>query len=221
MGSGKTIVKQSKKGGVINIAPGESMASFKKRLIDEIEELDAVGVQVILDVGNHRVSEKEVQDIKQMLMKKGVQVNRLLSKGKNILAEEPDFDLDEEEQDNDFHRVFESGKSTEDTILIKRTLRSGQRVYYPGNIVILGDVNPGAEVIAGNNILVMGTMRGLVHAGATGTEQAVVAAFRLNPTQIRIANHITRPPEGEEYITHEPEIARIKDGRVIIEKFRV
>lgn len=108
----------------------------------------------------------------------------------------------------------------ENTILIERTIRSGQTISYNGNIVILGDVNPGAEVIAAGNVIVMGILRGVVHAGASGDGDAVVIAFRLRPTQLRIANHITRAPDGEEEFSHWPEVARIKDGVVTIEYFQ-
>ncbi|MCL6478521.1 MAG: septum site-determining protein MinC [Peptococcaceae bacterium] len=107
----------------------------------------------------------------------------------------------------------------ENTILIRRTLRSGQKFYYNGNVVIMGDVNPGAEVVATGNVIVMGQLRGLVHAGAEGDESAAVMAFRLLPTQLRIANHITRPPDNEVLEGNVPEIARIKNGVVTIESY--
>ncbi|WP_227767853.1 septum site-determining protein MinC [Zhaonella formicivorans] len=109
--------------------------------------------------------------------------------------------------------------SDENTILIQRTIRSGQSIRYPGNVVVMGDVNPGGEIVAGGNIIVMGHLRGVAHAGATGSEKAVVAAFRLQPTQLRIANHITRAPDGEEIKPDQPEIARIQNGVVVIEKY--
>ena len=108
----------------------------------------------------------------------------------------------------------------ENTILIKRTLRSGQSVNFEGNVVILGDINPGAEVIAGGNVIVMGSLRGVVHAGAQGDETCTVAAFKLQPTQLRISNHITRSPDGDHSSPEQPEIARIKDGVVIIENYQ-
>lgn len=105
------------------------------------------------------------------------------------------------------------------TILLQRTLRSGQAVRYPGNVVIMGDVNPGAEIMAGGNIIVMGSLRGVAHAGAGGNEGAVVAAFRLKPSQLRIASHFTRAPDGEYPEPEHPEIAKIIDGVVIIENY--
>ncbi|MCL2766813.1 MAG: septum site-determining protein MinC [Peptococcaceae bacterium] len=108
----------------------------------------------------------------------------------------------------------------ENTILIQRTLRSGQSVYYDGSVVIVGDVNPGSEVTASGNVIVMGFLRGVVHAGAGGNEKAVVMAFRLQPTQLRIANFITRPPDNEMAEPDYPEMASIKGGVVTIESFQ-
>ncbi|MGO0122816.1 septum site-determining protein MinC [Desulfothermobacter acidiphilus] len=102
------------------------------------------------------------------------------------------------------------------TLMIERTLRSGQSVFYDGNVVILGDINPGGEVIATGDVIVIGALRGTVHAGAGGDEEALVVAFRLEPTQLRIANHISRPPDGMTP-SRQPEVARIKNGVVVIE----
>jgi len=106
------------------------------------------------------------------------------------------------------------------TILVPRTLRSGQSVKNSGNVVILGDVNPGAEVIAGGHVVVMGVIRGMVHAGALGDDQATITAFCLQPTQLRISNTISRPPEGEQAAQLVPETARIRNGMVVIEKYQ-
>ncbi|MGQ9556528.1 MAG: septum site-determining protein MinC [Desulfurispora sp.] len=114
-----------------------------------------------------------------------------------------------------------SGETGEEghTLLIKRTLRSGQRINFDGNVVIVGDVNPGAEVVAAGHVIVMGQLRGVVHAGAAGDENAVVMALKLLPTQLRIAGHITRPPDEEKQGGSGPEIASIKNGIVTIESY--
>lgn len=108
----------------------------------------------------------------------------------------------------------------ENTILVQRNLRSGQTIRYNGNVVVLGDVNPGAEISAAGNVIVMGALRGVVHAGAGGDENAIVLAFKLQPTQLRISDHITRPPDNEAVETDHPEMARIRDGVVTIEAFQ-
>jgi septum site-determining protein MinC len=80
--------------------------------------------------------------------------------------------------------------------------------------VVIGDVNPGAEIVAGGNIVVWGHVRGLVHAGALGDEGAVICALDLTPTQLRIAGQIARAPD-EERRTRVPEMVMIRDGKII------
>jgi len=102
-------------------------------------------------------------------------------------------------------------------VLIRRTLRSGQVVQYPGHVVVIGDVNPGAEIIAGGDVVVWGKLRGIVHAGATGDDEAVVCALSLAPLQLRIGNHIARAPEGREDLPERPEMASVQDGEIVAE----
>ncbi|MCY0900418.1 MAG: septum site-determining protein MinC [Firmicutes bacterium] len=107
------------------------------------------------------------------------------------------------------------------TLLVRRTLRSGQRIRFYGNVVVLGDVNPGAEITAGGDIIVMGWLRGLAHAGAGGNNRAVVSAFRLNPIQLRIGEYIGRAADdGEPVMPDVPEIAEVRDGRVVIDRWQ-
>ncbi len=100
------------------------------------------------------------------------------------------------------------------SIFVSHTLRSGQRVECAGDVVILGDVNVGAEVIAGGSVAVMGTLRGLVHAGANGRNDVVVAAIALLPGQLRISGKIAVFPEDKKALV--PEIAEFKEGSVVI-----
>ncbi|NMA55401.1 MAG: septum site-determining protein MinC [Firmicutes bacterium] len=104
-------------------------------------------------------------------------------------------------------------------MFIDRNLRCGQQVNFAGHVVITGDVNPGAEIIAEGNIVVIGALRGLVHAGAGGDQEAFVAAFRLEPSQLRIAGAFTRSPDDESrQFSGQPEIARLQDGQVVVGK---
>ena len=100
------------------------------------------------------------------------------------------------------------------------TIRAGQLVSFDGNIVIIGDVNPSGEIIATGNVIVMGSLRGIVHAGADGNKEAIVAALNLQPTQLRIADVYTRCPDEKEVKgSYFPELAYIKDDSVYIEHF--
>jgi septum site-determining protein MinC len=111
-------------------------------------------------------------------------------------------------------RNFFNAKS----IFVTHTLRSGQRIECEGDVVILGDVNDGAEVIAGGSIAVMGSLRGLVHAGATGRSDVVVAANALMPKQMRISGKIAIFPENK--TAEVPEVAEYKHGSVVIRPLR-
>ena len=105
------------------------------------------------------------------------------------------------------------------TKFFNTTIRSGQVVEYEGNIVILGDVNPGALIKAWGNIIILGKLRGVAHAGANGNENAYVAAYVLQPTQLRIGDIIARKPDGEFITSDMPEVARVYSGEVIIEPY--
>jgi septum site-determining protein MinC len=108
----------------------------------------------------------------------------------------------------------------ETAFYFRGTVRSGQTLEYPGNIVILGDVNPGAYVIASGDIIVMGRLHGVVHAGAEGEERAIVIGASFMPSQLRIAQFIGRPPDEYFDSRTKPvhtEKAYIKDGAIVIE----
>lgn len=96
------------------------------------------------------------------------------------------------------------------------TLRSGQKLFSEGHLIVQGDVNPGAELKALGNIVVLGTLKGIVHAGSGGDRSASVSALVLSPTQIRIADVITRAPDNQPLPTS-PEIAYIMEDRIYIE----
>jgi len=118
--------------------------------------------------------------------------------------------------------------------VIEKTLRSGTRVRFPGDVLVYGDVNAGAHIEAGGNIIVLGSLRGLAHAGASGDEKALVVSFDLRPTQIRIASLIAcpegqSPPERgplswvrwsrERTRASTPEVAHVRDGAIVLDNF--
>ena len=85
---------------------------------------------------------------------------------------------------------FRKEIATSETKFYKGSLRSGQRIEFEGSVVIIGDVNDGAEIIAEDNIVVLGALRGMAHAGAKGNEQAIIAARIIDSLQIRIGSII-------------------------------
>lgn len=94
-------------------------------------------------------------------------------------------------------KVFEKDIENSETKFHKGNLRSGQKIEFEGSLVILGDVNAGAEVIAGENIVILGELRGLAHAGAKGNKKAIIASNAIDCPQIRIANIVKEIEKDE------------------------
>ena len=113
-------------------------------------------------------------------------------------------------------RTFEKEIAISETKFYRGSLRSGQRLETEGSLVILGDVNSGAEVIASDNIVVLGALRGLAHAGAKGNKQAIIAAGLFDAVQVRIANVVKEINRAEEPL-HKQTYISIVDGKVVID----
>lgn len=109
-------------------------------------------------------------------------------------------------------KTFETNTEISETKFIQNSIRSGQKEEYTGSLVICGDVNAGAEVIAGGNIMILGTLRGLAHAGANGNKKALISANCIDVTQIRIANLVKEVGER----TEKCPICRINSNEILI-----
>lgn len=198
--------------GMRNFSEIKTALEEKIRMIDDF----MLGTSVVLSIEKMNLKSKQIRELEDLLLDYGFHLKDII-KAETAATEEKKHEHELADDINELAKM----PQYENTALICRHLRSGQKVFSEGNIVVLGDINPGAEVIAGGNILVMGSLRGLAHAGAFGDDSALIAAYRLNPTQLRIANHITRPPDGEVVEMETPELARIKAGKVVIEKLKI
>ncbi|MFD3157634.1 septum site-determining protein MinC [Haloimpatiens sp. FM7330] len=123
------------------------------------------------------------------------------------------FEDVDEKKDKIFRGIYEGR-----TKFLRRSVRSGQVIDYSGNVVIVGDVNPGAEIYAAGNIIILGTLKGYVHAGITGNTNAIIAAFKMQPQILQIANVMTRSPDDGMRPTY-PEVAKIKGNSIIVEPY--
>ncbi|MFC4425380.1 septum site-determining protein MinC [Deinococcus navajonensis] len=110
------------------------------------------------------------------------------------------------------------------TQIVPHNLRAGFRGEYPGSVIVLGDVNPGAEIVAGGDVIVIGALRGVAHAGQGGNTEAIVWARPIASAQIRIGDAVARAPEGSSLSNMRrtegapsAEIARLHDGQIVID----
>lgn len=144
----------------------------------------------------------------------------------NEAAEDKEIEIVEIEDGLDSDAIKKYNKETEKlpTLYIHRTLRSGQSISSEGNIVIIGDVNPGAEIVAKGDITVWGILGGIAHAGSDGNTYSKIRALKLNAIQLRIGDIFARRPDtvntpyvqrSDSYI---PEEARVYKKHIMIYK---
>ena len=143
---------------------------------------------------------------------------RQISKLKDVLFDEiliKDCIFEErlEKQSSVFSGVYEGR-----TKFVRKTVRSGQCLNYAGNLIIIGDVNNGGEVRAHGNVIVLGDLKGKVFAGDNGNENAIIAAYSLEPELISISGKITISPDDFEKAGY-PEVARLNENNIIVEPY--
>lgn len=182
---------------LIKLDPNMSLKDNLKGLSEKMSSTFFKGSYAVVDYNGLEVSDEEKKDIETLLKNFNT----------NILG----YQNNKSEQKN---ITINQKKSLK---IINKTLRSGQKVEYDGDVVILGDVNPDAYIIASGSVVIMGALRGVVHAGTNGDETAVIMALKLKPQQIRIGHYIARAPDNMEEVNH-PEIAFIEGDSIIIEK---
>ncbi len=169
----------------------------------------------VADLTCESLSETSKKELEQWLADEYGMIINSKSNGARIKQDEEKNILPRQILKND---SFEENKEY-GTKFVEGTLRSGQIIEHPGDVVIIGDVNPGAEISAGGNIVVMGILRGIAHAGIHGKTDAFVAASVLQPTQLRIHQTITRSPDDVLDRSKNPEIAKLKDQIICVEPF--
>jgi septum site-determining protein MinC len=174
------------------------------------------GARLALDVASQVLHVNELVELRDQLSERGISLWAVISesptteKTAQLLGLATRISKPRPEENRHFS-VENLGEET--ALFLSRTLRSGTRIEFAGHVVVLGDVNPGAEIVAEGNVIIWGRLRGMVHAGVKGNRSAVICALDLSPTQLRIAEEVSailKPRENPE-----PEIARInKDGKL-------
>lgn len=189
----------------------------KNQVIIRIEE-NAEQKEIISDLRKKMIELKNLykEDRTPILITgkvlKNKEMDEIQSVIKRFINVQIDFDSPKVLGLHGIKKTFYKEVATSETKFHKGSLRSGQKNEFEGSIVIIGDVNAGAEVIAGENIVVLGSLRGLAHAGAKGNKDAVIEASEIDAVQIRIADKI------KEIEKNENEIKQIKTSAYINDK---
>jgi septum site-determining protein MinC len=186
------------------------------------------GGRVAVQVGERLLNRDEIRRLRDRLARHDVQLAALLGKSAETIREARregvDTSLTDSQQapaaaeaDSELPPI-DSNEYGTGGVLVKTTLRSGRIVRHVGHVVVIGDVNPGAQIIAGGDVLVWGRLRGTVHAGASGDEGALVCALDMRPMQLRIANYVAIAAD-DGHSRPRPEIASVRNGQIVSEEW--
>ena len=184
-----------------------------------------VGAETLLDVGEGEIEEAQLRRLQEKLNKRyHLHLNTVYNEHTRQAAQACGLQARSASARRVQARTGDEAEERQGNALyIKQTIRSGQLIRYDGNVIICGDANPGAHIIASGDIMVLGTLRGVAHAGAKGDESCQIMAVNLRPTQLRIAGHIARAPDQTEVappLTYLPEVAQVRDSKIHISPLR-
>ncbi|MDX2244076.1 MAG: septum site-determining protein MinC [Leptolyngbyaceae cyanobacterium bins.302] len=153
---------------------------------------------------------RQLQEIGDALSEAQLRLKRVFTSRRQtaVAAATAGYSVEQQSSITQINQPTEAPQALAEPLYLQTTLRSGGDVRHNGTVVILGDLNPGSSVVADGDILVWGRLRGLAHAGAKGNARCLIMALQMEPTQLRIADFVARPPEAPpaEYY---PEVAYV------------
>jgi septum site-determining protein MinC len=180
------------------------------------------GGRVALQVGLRQLSLAQLEAVGQILDKHQVTLWAVESQSPDTHEAATQLGLEVGLPVRQAAQPVQASQSANEALVVQRTLRSGQVIHHPGHVIVIGDINPGAEIRAGGSVIVWGRLRGTVYAG-TGenqVDQAVVCALQLSPTQLRIGDYIARSPTVDRSHAYLPEMAYVQNGQIVAEPWK-
>ena len=212
-------IKGIREGLLVSVGDGD-WVNLQSNLMEKIVEKEKFfqGARLALEIGPRTLHAAELGTLRDRLADKNIALWAVLSSSPITEMTAQDLGLATRISVPKPERVIkatDSSISGDEALFVKKTIRSGFKVVSNGHIIIFGDVNPGAEIIAGGSVVIWGRCQGVVQAGSDGNEEATVCALDLNPTQLRIANVIAITPKRKG--KPQPEVAKIISGQVVAE----
>jgi septum site-determining protein MinC len=218
--TGIVSIKGTKEGLIVSIGEGE-WPGILGALAEHLEQRAAFfdGAGAIISVGPRELTAEALREVQHLLFANNIEMLAVKTSTAKTAAAAASLDIPRAPELEDAIAPggeCAMGQEPEEGLFMKRTVRSGQTVQYNGHVTIRGDVNPGGQVVAGGDVVIWGRLRGTVHAGATGDDDATVCALMLAPTQLRIGTHIARSPEEDAREPGVPEIAKVQDSGIVV-----
>lgn len=205
--------------GLLISAQAGSWENNKAEIINLVNEKKSFfsGARVCLDVGETVLRVKEITQVRDILSDLGVNLWAILSQSTVTVnnAKALGFETRIPKKKENHEKEVRTEDTGEKAVLIHKTLRAGYRVEAREHVIIIGDVNPGAEIVSAGNIFVWGKLKGSAIAGVEGNGEAVICALELRPTQLRIGEAVFPPMARKGKVF--PEEASLKNGECSIE----
>lgn len=185
------VIKGIKEGLLVSIGDG-CWEELCAHLIQQIDLKPGFfnGAMLVLDVGFRVLHPLEVEGLNAQLISRGLGISHFITDSPTTKITLRTLGLEEKKIDPTTARdlvPLNTQLDGENALLINRTLRSGNRIHYPGHVVVIGDVNPGSEIIASGSVVIWGRLKGKIHAGAEGDDKAVICALEIEKANITIA----------------------------------
>ena len=189
-----------------------------KQRLDGGERFWQAQTEVHLQAGDRLLDGRQLQALAEALADAQLVLKRVLTRRRQtaLAAVTQGYSVD---QQNPVEHLVQSpptpGQPLAEPLYLQTTVRSGVDICHPGTIVILGDTNPGSALIAEGDILVWGRLRGMAHAGSKGNRAGRIMALHMQPTQLRIADLVARPPDTPP-AEYWPEVAYVSTDTIRI-----
>ncbi|PFG05536.1 septum site-determining protein MinC [Bacillus sp. es.034] len=204
------MIKGTKEGLTLHLNDQCSFQELKKELDDKLSaqyrETEGTPLLTVnIQTGNRYLEEDQVEELKDIVrQKRNLVVNEVWS---NVITK------------NDAEKLIDE-RNIE---TLTGVIRSGQVIEVAGDILVVGDVNPGGKVLAGGNIYILGSLKGIAHAGCNGNDESVIVASKMVPSQLRIADSLNRAPDRvEEEDDREMECAYVDEsGQIVVDRLQV
>ncbi len=172
---------------------------FKYRL-QKIEKSWQPGTKTQLQTQGRLLDSRQLNELKTILEQVGLELDLVITRRRQtaVAAASSGYSVRQESETprNITEKPKETNQELSEPLYLKTTIRSGVEICHRGSVVVVGDLNPGATIIAGGDVLIWGALRGIAHAGANGNRMAVIMALKMQPTQLRIADLLARAPEN-------------------------
>ena len=181
----------------VNVNTWHDLWSQLKQRLMAGERFWQANTSVHLIARDRLLDARQLQSIGDVLAEVELRLKRVYTSRRQtaIAAVTLGYSVEQDSPVAHLNSTEEAKQPLADPLYIETTVRSGMDIRHPGTVIVLGDVNPGGEIIADGDVIIWGRLRGLAQAGAAGNRNCLIMALRMDPTQIRIANLVARAPE--------------------------